>query len=102
MDKVNEMSFHPSAEHRCPDQPAGRVYFDSPLFIKDRRIAQLSVLLQQIQELVGLEVLPKPELLEIVSNAVQLCGFVNPNEIQAVIVTVLDAFEMQRATPESP
>jgi hypothetical protein len=102
MDKVNELFFHSSAEHICPKHTVARSYSDSPVYIKDQRVAQLSVLLQQLQELVGLGALPKPELFEIVSSAVQLCGFVNPNEMQAVIVTILDVFEMQGPTPESP
>ena len=103
MDKVNELFFPSSAEHICPNHAVGRTYSDSALYIKDKRVAQLLVLLQQLQESVGgLGALPKPELFEIVSSAVQLCGFVNQNEMQIVIVTILDAFEMEGPTPESP
>jgi len=103
MDKVNELFFYSSTEHIRPDHAVGRTYSDSPLYIKDKRVAQLLVLLQQLQESVGgLGTLPKPELFEIVSSAVQLCGFVDQNEMQVVIVTILDAFEMQDPTPESP
>jgi hypothetical protein len=103
MDKAIQLFFHSFAEPRRPNHAVAGVYFDAPLYIKDKRVAQLSVLLRQLQESVGgLGALPKPELFEIISSAVQLCGFVNPNEMQAVIVTVLDAFDMQGPTPESP
>jgi hypothetical protein len=102
VDKVNDLFFPSSAEHICQNQ-VGRTYSDSPLYVKDKRVAQLLVLLQQLQESVGrLGALPKPELFEIVSSAVHLCGFVNQNEMQVVIVTILDAFETQGPTPESP
>jgi hypothetical protein len=103
MDKVNEPFFYSSAEPICETHAVGRTYSDTPLYIKDKRVAQLLVLLQQLQESVGrLGALPKPELFEIVSSAVQLCGFVNQNEMQVVIVIILDAFEMQGPTLESP
>ena len=103
MDKLNELFFPSSAEHICPNHAVGRTYSDSALYIKDKRVAQLLVLLQQLQESVGgLGALPKPELFEIVSSAVRLSGFVNPNEMQYVIATILEALEMQGPTPESP
>ncbi len=102
MDKVNELFFPSSAEHIYPNQTVVRTYSDSRLYIKDKRVAQLLVLLQQLQESLGaLGALPNPELFEIVFSAVQLCGFVNPNERQDVIATILDALEMQ-GQPESP
>ena len=82
MDKVNELFFHSSGEHTCPNHTVARTYSGSSLYMKDKRVAQLLVLLQQLQESVGgLGALPKPELFQIVSSAVQLCGFVNPNEM---------------------
>jgi hypothetical protein len=68
----------------------------------DRRVAQLLVLLQQLDESAeGLEALPKPELSEIVSSAIRVCGFVDPIEARDVIATVLEALEIQDPIPES-
>jgi hypothetical protein len=58
------------------------------------------MLLQQLYDSVGgLRALPKPELSEIVSSAVRLCGFVDPIEAQGVIATVLYGIEMQDPDP---
>jgi hypothetical protein len=48
----------------------------------------------------GLEALPEPELSEIVSSAIRLCGFVDPVEARHVIAIVLDAIEMKSPIPE--
>ncbi|MGA8617375.1 MAG: LuxR C-terminal-related transcriptional regulator [Candidatus Sulfotelmatobacter sp.] len=39
--------------------------------------------------------MPEPELSEIVSSAIRVCGFRDPIEAREVIATVLDAIEMQ-------
>jgi hypothetical protein len=63
--------------------------------------ASLLVLLQQLNEFAGgLGALPKPELSEVVSSVVRLCGFVNPIEARDVIGTVLDALEIEDPIPE--
>ncbi len=61
------------------------------------------VLLQQIDESAeGLDALPKPELSELVSGAIRVCGFVDPIKARDVIATVLDALDIQDPIPESP
>jgi hypothetical protein len=103
MDKVDKVFLHSSAQHICPNPAFGKTVSDADFYIKDKRVAQLLVLLQQLHESAGgLGALPKPELSEVVSSAVGVCGFVNPNEARDVIVTVLDAIEMQDPIPESP
>jgi len=44
--------------------------------------------------------LPEPELSEIVSSTIRLCGFVDPIEPRYVIAIVLDALEMKSPIPE--
>jgi hypothetical protein len=95
MDKLSARFPHWSAEPLHPDPVFGKAYSDARLYLKDQRISQLIVLLQQVQVSAGrLGALPKPQLNEIVSSAVQLCGFVNPILAEDVIATVLEAFEM--------
>jgi hypothetical protein len=101
MDKVNTMVLHASVEQMCPN--VRTTFSDSDLHIQDKRVAQLLVLLQQIDESAeGLDALPKPELSEIVSSAIGVCGFVDPIEAREVIATVLDALDIQDPIPESP
>lgn len=103
MDKVNELSLHPSAEPARQDCMICGAYSDSLFYIGGKRVARLSVLLQQIQQSLGaLEALPHPELFEIVSGAVSLSGFVNPTETAEVTAVVLDALEILAPAPESP
>jgi hypothetical protein len=103
MDKINELFPHWSSEPLHPDRAFGKAYSDARLYLKDHRVCQLVVLLQQVQQSAGgLAALPKPQLNEIVSSAVQLCGFANAILAEDVIATVLEAFEMQDSIPESP
>jgi hypothetical protein len=67
---------------------------EAALYLKDRKVAQLLLLLRQLNETTGgLVGLPKAELREIVTSAVGVCGFGNPLEVQEVIAAVLEAFE---------
>ena len=96
MDKVNALFLHSSVEHMCPNRVFGKTCSDSDLQIHDKRVTQLLVLLQQLDESAeGLEELPKPELSEIVSSAIRVCGFVDPIEARDVIAIVLDAIEIR-------
>ncbi|MGA9508758.1 MAG: hypothetical protein WBV55_09045 [Candidatus Sulfotelmatobacter sp.] len=103
MDKIGELFPHWSAEPLHPDRAFGKAYSDASLYLKDQRVSQLVVLLQQIQESAGgLGALPKPQLNEIVSGAVQLCGFANSILAEDVIATILEAFEIRDAISGSP
>lgn len=96
MDKVNTLFLHSSVEHMCPNRAFDETFSDSGLHRQDKRVAQLLVLLQELDKSAeGLEALPEPELSEIVSSAIRVCGFVDPIEVRNVIATVLDAIEMQ-------
>jgi hypothetical protein len=93
MNKVDELLFS-SDEHMYPSAAIGKIYSDSYLHLKDRRVAQLLVLMRQLhQSPGGLGAMPKPQLREIVSCAVHLCDFVNPIEARDVIAIVLNALE---------
>jgi hypothetical protein len=96
MDKVNHLYLQLSPQYARSRHVLANTYSDSPSVLEDKRIAQLLVLLRQLQRSAGgLCGLPKPELTEIVSSAVRLCGFVTPVESREVIATVLDALEMK-------
>jgi hypothetical protein len=61
--------------------PGGDTCPDQDVYIQDERVVRLLVLLQQLDEAAaGLGALPKPELSEIVSSAIRLCGFADPIE----------------------
>jgi hypothetical protein len=102
MDKVDELLFS-SAEHTYPTAAIGRIYSDSNLHLKDRRVAQLLVILRLLhQSPGGLRAVPMPELHEIVTCAVRLSDFVNPAEARTVVATVLEALETPDPRQESP
>jgi hypothetical protein len=103
MDKGNTLFFYSTVEDKCPNNVFGQTFSDSDRDVQDKRVAQLLVLLQQLHESAGgLGALPKPELSEVVSSVVRLCGFVNPIEARDVIDTVLDALEIEDPIPEHP
>jgi len=100
MDKANKVFHHSSDEYICPRSAFDKTCSDPDSLIQDKRVAQLLMVLRQLYESAeGLGALPKPELSEIVSSAVRVCGFVDPIEAQGVIATVLDGIEMQHPTP---
>src|ERR1700722_13963340 len=102
MGNTNELSFSISGRSIWPTTTVVKACSDSPLSLDDKRVGRLLLLLQQLQESAGhLAALPRPELDEIVSSAVRLCGFVNPIEEREVVITVLGALEIQDPIPES-
>ena len=102
MDKENTLFLHFSVEHMCPHRAFGETFSESGLQRQDKRVAQLLVLLQQLGDAVeGLEALPEPELTEIVTSAIRVCGFVDPIEVRDLIAIVLEAIEMPDPIPEA-
>lgn len=96
MNKVGKPFLLYFPEQICPNAALSRTYSDSSLYLKDQRVAQLLLLLQLLHRNVGgLTELPRPELSEIISSAVGVCGFINPSEAQDVIAIVLNAIEME-------
>jgi hypothetical protein len=103
MDKVNALFLHFSSEHTGPIHAFGNTCSDCDLQSQDQRVAQLLVLLRLLNESAeGLERLPEPELSEIVSSAIRLCGFVDPIEARDVIAIVLEAIEIKDPIPGAP
>ena len=102
MSKGNEIVLDFSDTYIWPTSTFGRIRSDSQISIHDKRVGRLLLLLRQLQESAGRLVdLPRPELDEIVSSAVRLCGFVDPIEEQDVIATVLEALDIQAPAGES-
>jgi hypothetical protein len=98
----NKVFLQPFAEEMGPNRVYSETVFDPDLNI-NQRVAQLLMLLQQLDECAGgLETLPEPELSEIVSSALGLCGFVDPIEARELIATVLAAIERPDPIPEVP
>jgi hypothetical protein len=103
MDKAGKPFFLSSTEQMYTTSPFGKTYSDSSLYLKDKRVAQLLILLHLLhRDVGGLAALPKPELSEIIASAVGVCGFVNPIEARDVIAVVLDAIETEDPIPERP
>jgi hypothetical protein len=74
----------------------------SDLHIHDKRVTRLLVLHQKVDKSVeGLEGLPTPELTEIVSSAIRVCGFVGPIEAHEVIGSVLEEIERKVSISEA-
>ena len=100
MDKGNRLFLHSSVERMSSSNVFAKTFPNSDSDIQDKRVAQLLVLLEQLDESAGgLGALPEPELGEVVSSAVRLCGFLNPIEARYVIATVLEALEMRDSNP---
>jgi hypothetical protein len=96
MNKVGKPFFLCFPEQICPNAALSKTYSDSSLYLKDKRVAQLLLLLQLLhRDVGGLAELPRPELSEIISSAVGVCGFINPIEAQDVIAVVLNAIETE-------
>jgi hypothetical protein len=94
MDKLDALLLYFAVEHMCAGQAFDKTCAD--LHVDDKRVAWLLVLVKQLDEsAAGLEMLHEPELNEIVSSAIRVCGFVDPIEARDVIAIVLDAIEMQ-------
>ena len=102
MEKVSQVFLHLSPRYIRPNNVLAETHSDSATYLEDQRVAQLFLLLRQLQRSAGgLSGLPKPELTDIVSSAVRLCGFVNPRESRDVTDAVLDALEIQDPMSES-
>ena len=71
-------------------------FSESRIHIADKRVAQLLLILHELDESVaGLEDLPKAELSELVSSAILACGFVDPIDARYAISAVLETIESQ-------
>ena len=74
---------------------------DRTVHIPDKRVAQLLVVLHELdQSVAGLEDLPQAELSELVASAILGCGFADPVEARYAISTVLRMIESQDFVPD--
>jgi hypothetical protein len=103
MDKAGKPFFPSHAERMCLSSAVDKAYSDSSLYLKDKRVAQLLLLLRLLhQDVGGFAALPELELSEIISSAVGVCGFLNPMEAQDVIDVVLEVIQTEAPIQQSP
>jgi len=103
MDKTNKLFLFSAAPPTRPNGALSEMDSRPNLHVKDRRIARLLILLRQINESTGgLAAFPNPQVCEIVSSAVRLCGLTGSTETQEVVAAVLEALEIQDAIREGP
>jgi hypothetical protein len=103
MDKAGKPFFPSHAERMCLSSAVDKAYSDSSLYLKDKRVAQLLLLLRLLhQDVGGFAALPEPELSEIISSAVGVCGFLNPMEAQDVIDVVLEVIQTEAPIQQGP
>lgn len=103
MDKAEKLFLDSSVVYMRPNSAFGKTYSDVDVPVQDKKVAQLLLLLQQLDEsAAGLGALPKRELGEILTSAIRVCGFVDPLEAQDVMATVFEAIEARDPAPESP
>lgn len=107
MDKVDEMFLHSFPKQTYANPAIGKDASDpgsniEEVYIEDRRVARLLVLLEQLEQSTGgLAALPESELSEVVLSAVRLCGFVDELEARDVLAAVLAGIEKQDDVPEA-
>lgn len=93
---------NPFIEHILPATGCKTIPSGSKVHIEDKRVAQLLLVLHEIDRAVaGLEGLPQTDLTELVSSAILACGFVDGTEARYAIAAVLEAIERRGPTPES-
>jgi hypothetical protein len=98
MDKLDAVLLYFAVEHMRASQAFDKTCAD--LHVDDKRVARLLVLLKQLDEsAAGLEMLPEPELNEIVSSAIRVCGFADRIEARDVFAIVLDAIRNASSNP---
>ncbi len=101
MDKINKLFLDPSTKRMWPTPEVNPALADLKVRVTDERVARLLLMLHELDEsMAGLEELPKTELSELISSAIQACGFVDPIEERYAIAAVLEAIEMNDSMPE--
>jgi hypothetical protein len=99
MDKMDNFFVDSSLEYPWPKPGFDRTRPNSTVQIADKRLAQLLLVLHEIdQSVAGLEELPQSELSDLVSGAILACGFADGTEARYAIAAVLEAIEMHDST----
>jgi hypothetical protein len=103
MDKAHMLFLHSSIEKANPDCAYGKTLSNFDFLANDKRVPHFLLVLRQLEEFLnGLEGLPEPEISEIISAALRVCGFAEPVEALQVIAIILEALDMQNQIPEKP
>jgi hypothetical protein len=101
MDKTSRLFSDILAENTHPASKISASFSNSKNPIADKRVAQLLVVLHELDECVArLEELSTTELNELVSSAIFACGFVQQNEAHQAITTILEAIETRDSISE--
>ena len=99
MAKMNEVFWENSAPNTRSTFHVDCTSSNSIVRITDKRVAQLLLVLHELDESVTkMEDLPKSDLSELVSNAILACGFVDPMEARHAIAAVLEVI----GEPDTP
>ena len=99
MDKINKLFPDCFTEPKLSNPEFHR---NPKLQISDKRVAQLLLVLHELDESVaGFAELPKTDLSDLVSSAIVACGFVDPGEARYAIAAVLDSIETRNAASET-
>ena len=102
MDKVDELFLQSFGQPTASQSACGKDVPDQDLNI-NQRVSRFLMLLRDLDDCTGgLDSLPVEELSEIVSSALGVCGFVDPEETRSVIAMVLDVIERTESIPEIP
>ncbi len=100
MDKVDELFLQSFGQLTGSQSAYGKDLPDQDLNI-NQRVARFLMLLRDLDDCTGgLDALPVAELSEVVSSALGVCGFVDPEETRSVIATVLEVIERTDSNPE--
>ena len=99
MDKTSELFLDLPMS---PMRPNPEFNKNSRVQIADRRVAQLLIVLHELDESLGaLEYLPKAELSELVASAIYSCGFTDRTEAGYAIAAVLETISTHDSMAES-
>ncbi|MBZ5547533.1 MAG: hypothetical protein LAO22_06155 [Acidobacteriia bacterium] len=101
MHKTNKLFLNSATEGVWPNQASDKTPPEFQVRITDQRVAQLLIVLHEIDECVeGLEDLSEPQLSELVGQAILACGFDDPTEARIVIAEVLEAIHPECSPPQ--
>jgi hypothetical protein len=101
MDKISQLFSVPYRESVRPSSDRTGIGPHLTVHIADKRISQLLLVLQELDESVaGLEGLDESKLSELISVAIRGCGFTDPVDAWHAVAAVLEAIERDDSPPE--
>jgi hypothetical protein len=97
MDKRNPPYFPVAGLNFAPARELVTTHPDA-VCITDWRVARLLLVLEELdQGMAGLETLPRHDLINLISSAIQACGFADSDDARYAIAAVLQAIEAPAA-----